>query len=166
MTGFIKWLKEMIMGTAPESLEETSTLTKKIKVKVVMDKDGLCWNYAIEPDDQASDPYVKAGNKIDMGSGPGSGAEIEFRLQGKAGQQLDFDTNDPIWIQANNCPTSSGGLPTGFSIVGAPTASKLVIGDENSDSQQVDYHYRLNFVDNQGNKLSWDPIIRNGGGGP
>jgi hypothetical protein len=165
VTGFIKWLKEMFMGTAPESCEATSTLTKKIKVKIVMDKNGPCWNYAIEPDDQASDPYVKAGNKIDMGSGAGSGAEIIFRLQGKAGQKLDFKTADPIWISIGSCPTGpTPNFPAGVKLVDSKTDS-LTIENPNSDPP-VELHYQLNFVDNLGNDVSWDPIIRNGGGGP
>lgn len=167
--GFFKWLKEVFMGEEQESCDVVPGLTKRIKVKVVMDKDGSCWNYALEADDDPSDPYVKAGNKIDMGSGPGSGADIEFRLQGKAGHQLDFNIGDPIWIKKDDCPTSGTGLPTGFSIVGTTTANKLVIRDQNDNSQEEFYHYRLNFIDRSTTPpqpVSWDPIIRNGGGGP
>jgi hypothetical protein len=44
------------------------------------------------------------------------------------------------------------------------TANKLTINAFNRNAG--DLHYRLNFVDQSGNELSWDPIIRNGGGGP
>jgi hypothetical protein len=164
--GFFKWLREVFMGAEQDSCEVASGLAKKIKVKVVMDKDGVCWNYALEADDNASDPYVKAGNKIDMGSGPGSGAEIEFRLQGKAGQKLDFQPGDPIWIAVGSCPPApTPTWPAGVSLVSC-TNDKLTIADENRNPA-ADLHYRLNFVDSTtGQPLSWDPIIRNGGGGP
>ncbi len=163
--GFFKWLREVFMGAEQDSCEVASGLAKRIKVKVEMDKNGQCWNYALEADDNASDPYVKAGNKIDMGQGPGSGAEIEFRLHGKTGQKLDFKTTDPIWIAVGNCPPGpTPNWPAGVTFVGC-TDDKLTIADENRDPA-ADLHYRLNFVDAQGNELNWDPIIRNGGGGP
>ena len=152
------------MGGTDQSCDMTPSLSKRIKVKVEMDLNGNCWNYAIEADDAASDPSVKAGNKIDMGQGPGSGAEIEFRLQGKVGKQLDFKTSDPIWIAVGSCPTASGPFPSGVALVGC-TANKLTIRNENRDPP-AELHYRLNFLDKQGNELFWDPIIRNGGGGP
>jgi hypothetical protein len=146
-------------GTGDETI--VGPLTKTIKVRVDMDQEGACWHFAIEADDKASDPYVKAGNKIDLGSGPGSGAIIEFRLQGKAGKQLKFDAADPIWVQMNSCPGKSSDFPTGVSLISCDD-NTLKIGNENAGSSSVDLHYRLNF---QGS-LSWDPIIRNGGGGP
>ena len=50
--------------------EGTADVTKRVKVRVEMIENGPCWNYAIEADDQASDPYVKPGNKIDLPHGP------------------------------------------------------------------------------------------------
>ena len=108
----IRWLKELFMGGTDQNCDMTPSLSKRIKVKVEMDLNGNCWNYAIEADDAASDPSVKAGNKIDMGQGPGSGAEIEFRLQGKVGKQLDFKTTDPIWIAIGSCPSAPGPFPS------------------------------------------------------
>lgn len=164
--GFFQWLKELFMDDTQQSCELASGLAKRIKVKVEMDRNGQCWNYAIEADDNASDPYVKAGNKIDLGQGPGSGAEIEFRLHGKTGQKLDFDTADPIWIAVGNCPPApTPNWPAGVSLVSC-TNDKLTIADENR-SPAAELHYRLNFVDSAtGQPQSWDPIIRNGGGGP
>lgn len=139
----------------------TTPATKRIKVRVDMDQNGPCWNYAIEADDKASDPYVKAGNKIDLPN-PTPKTVIEFRLQGKLGKKLDFDQADPIWVLANTCPTTGSNDPDICLI--SCTADKLEILDLNS--KQVDLHYRLNFVDSAGQKLNWDPIIKNGGGGP
>ena len=158
---FFQWLKEVFMSESDTSCETTAgQLSKTIKVKVEMDQDGACWQYAIEADDKASDPYVKAGNKIEMGSGPGSGAVIEFRLQGKAGKQLDFDTNDPIWVSTTSCPSGKLAFPIGVRLTGC-SENRLTIENDNAGAA-VDLHYRLNFKGN----LSWDPIIRNGGGGP
>ena len=137
-------------------------LSKTIKVKVIAAKSGPSWGYEIKSDNVGSDPYVKNG-KLDMGQGPGSGATIEFRLQGQAGQRLDFKTSDPIWVEVGSCPTSPG-FPNGVTLTGC-TTERLTIDNENIGGP-ADLHYRLNFIDGNGDELSWDPIIRNGGGGP
>ena len=151
------------MGMRQASQEPTmGQLSKTIKVKVEVDKTGSSWGYKIKSGDSASDPYVNNG-KIDMGQGPGSGAIIEFRLQGTAGNRLDFKTSDPIWVEIGSCPTSPG-FPNGVTLSGC-TTERLTIENENLNPP-ADLHYRLNFVDGNGDELSWDPIIRNGGGGP
>lgn len=132
----------------------------RIKVRIKVEANGGCLNYAIEPDDQASVPYVLAGNKIAVSPGPTT--TIEFKIQGPVAGQLDFNENDPIWI-------SQGGCPQGPCIDPSVTITecknnKLEISDANLD--QVDLHYRLNFLDRAGAPYYWDPIIRNGGGGP
>lgn len=162
--GFFKWLKEVFVGETEESCG-TGVLSRSVKVRVEMDRNGPCWNFAIDADDNASKPYVKPANKIDLDRGPQ--ANIEFRLQGQVGHQLDFDTSDPIAIQASGCPAIGAGLTTGFSIVSC-TDNKLIINDQNLDPPR-DYYYRLNFIDRSTTPpqpVSWDPIIRNGGGGP
>jgi hypothetical protein len=151
------------MGQRETSQEATMNhLGRRLKLKVEADKNGSSWGYEIKSDDSASDPHVK-NCKIDMGKGPGSGATIEFRLQGKAGQRLDFKTSDPIWVQVGSCPTSPG-LANGVTLTGC-TTERLTIDNENLDPPG-DLYYRLNFIDGNGDELSWDPIIRNGGGGP
>ena len=150
-------------GVSSPTIEGAAEAARRIKVKVEMDQNGPGWNYAIGADDQASGPYVKAGNKIDLGQGPGSGSVIEFRLQGKLGKRLDFKTSDPIWVKAGDCPTGKCDVPNEIQINGCST-ERLTIEAFNRNAG--DLHYRLNFVDDSGNDLSWDPIIKNGGGGP
>ena len=123
----------------------------------------------VEADDNASDPFVKAGNKIDMPRKQPTSI-IEFRLQGKAGQVLDFDLDtsppvvEPIWVEAGQCPTQCNPFPSDFSVA-SKSANVIKVQDRNLVAG--DFHYRLNFVDAAGNKTHWDPIIRNGGeGGP
>jgi hypothetical protein len=132
----------------------------KIKVRIKVDENDKCLNYALEADDQASVPYVLAGNKIDVPQGPTT--TIEFKIQGPLGGQLDFNENDPIWVSQAGCPQASSTDPS-VTIVDCKN-NKLEISDANLD--QVDLHYRLNFVDRTGGDHYWDPIIRNGGGGP
>ena len=131
-----------------------------IKVRITVDENGKCWNYAIEADDQPSIPYVLAGNKIDVPTGPTT--TIEFKIQGPLAGQFDFDENDPIWVSDQGCPQSQGGNPS--VAVSYCKNNKLIITDSNLD--KIDLHYRLNFVDRNGGFHYWDPIIRNGGGGP
>jgi hypothetical protein len=160
---FFRWLKEVFMSLGGMSQEAAMTnLSIRLKVKVEADNNGSSWGYAIKSDNSATDPYVKNG-KIELGQGPGSGAEIEFRLQGKAGQRLDFNVTDPIWVQVGSCPTQPG-FPNGVSVIGC-TTERLTIEDLNLGAA-ADLHYRLNFIDGNGDELSWDPVIRNGGGGP
>jgi hypothetical protein len=154
MTSLITWLKELFMGK-----QRPTT----IKVRINLAKDASCWNYAIEADDQSSGPYVKAGNKIDFPKKHPT-STIEFRLQGKAGQTLDFDLADPIWIQPDTCPTAPCNYPE-VTVLPSSTPNRLHV--QNRNLSEVELHYRLNFVDSAGNKVHWDPIIRNGGeGGP
>jgi hypothetical protein len=162
------WIKEAIMGEKEETCSPPEAGTAaRIKVRVDLAKDGPCWNYAIEADDHASDPFVKAGNKIVFPKGQPTSI-IEFRLQGKAGHTLDFDFADPpgpMWVQAGDCPTAQCGVPGEITVLASSTANRLEV--ENKNLIKEDFYYRLNFVDAGGNKLHWDPIIRNGGdGGP
>lgn len=135
--------------------------TKRIKVRVDMQK-ASGWRYTIAADDAASAPYVRPNDVIELPN-PTPQSIIEFRLQGPAGQQLDFDTTDPIWIDENGCPTAASNAGGEVCIVDC-TANRLRILDRNTS--QADLHYRLRFIDANGNPESWDPIIRNGGGGP
>ena len=154
MTSILAWLKELFVGEKKN---------QRIKIRVNLAKDASCWNYAIEADDQASDKFVKAGNKIEFPNGHPTSA-IEFRLQGKAGHMLDFDLSDPIWIQAGSCPTAPCNFPE-ITVLPSSTSNRLDV--QNRNLSEAELHYRLNFVDQAGNKLHWDPIIRNGGeGGP
>ena len=159
MSGFLKWIAELFAGSK----------TTRIKVRINFAKNGSCWNYDLEADDKDSDPFVKAGNKIDLPHKQPTSV-IEFRLQGKAGQVLDFDldTNapivEPIWVEAGQCPTQCGPFPSDFCVL-SKSANVIKVQDRNLSVG--DFHYRLNFVDDAGNKIHWDPIIRNGGdGGP
>lgn len=159
------WLKEVFMAETKEDCGSPAGETlARIKVRVNLEKNGPCWQYAIEADDHQSDLFVKAGNKIDFPNGQPTSI-IEFRLQGKAGQKLDFDLADPIWVKVGDCPTQHCSVPTEIKLLPGATSDRLEI--ENKNLNKAELHYRLNFVDQAGNKLYWDPIIRNnGGGGP
>ena len=159
MTGLLKWVMELFAGRRPA----------QIKVRVNFAKNGGCWNYDLEADDQQSGPFVKAGNKIVFPHKQPT-STIEFRLQGQTGHALDFDLDinqpivEPIWVQVGQCPTQYSTVPNEISIV-RKSANRLTIQNRNLDS--ADIYYCLNFVDGDGNKVHWDPIIRNtGGGGP
>lgn len=136
-------------------------MSRQIKVRVEMSEVGPSWDYGIAADDQASDSYVQPGNRIDLPQGPQ--AIIEFRLQGREGKRLDFRTDDPIWVEQGACPNSPGDGDGEIQIKSC-SANRLEI--LNLNSKVTDLHYRLNFRDEHGNELHWDPIIRNGGGGP
>ena len=140
--------------------EESPPPIERIKVRVDMELIGKAWDFKIAADDPASDPYVKPGNRIDVPQGPQT--KIEFKLQGSAAGKLDFKESDPIWVEANQCPTSKC-TDSDVSIIESKK-NKLEINDLNT--RQADLHYRLNFVDKFGGEYEWDPIIRNGGGGP
>ena len=136
-------------------------MTRRIKVRVDMDQNGPNWQYGIAPDDPSSGPYVKPGDRIDLPHGPQS--TIEFRLQGKSGKRLDSQSVEPIWVKEESCPDGPGDGGGQIEILSC-TDDRLQIRDLNS--KETELHYRLNFVDEQGNPHFWDPIIRNGGGGP
>lgn len=131
-----------------------------IKVRITVDENNKCWNYAIEADDQPSIPYVLAGNKIDVPTGPTT--TIEFKIQGPLAGQFDFDENDPIWVSDQGCPQSYSSNPSVE--IKSCKNNKLEISDLNLD--KIDLYYRLNFIDKNKVHHYWDPIIRNGGGGP
>ena len=130
-----------------------------IRVRVDMDLIGKTWSYDLVADDVASQPYVQHG-KIEVPSGPQT--RIEFKLQGSASGKLDFKESDPLWAQDGTCPTARSSDPD-ICIVDVKK-NKLEINDRNT--RQADLYYRLNFVDRTGGDHYWDPIIRNGGGGP
>lgn len=155
MGGFLAWLKSLF----------SPPRVTRIKVKINFGKDGSCWNYDLEADDKDSEPFVKPGNKIDFPHGQPTSV-IEFRLQGKAGQKLDFDLNcmgGPIWVKANNCPTQPNSVPGEITVLNSSTVNRLDV--ENKNLIAGDFYYRLNFLDDQNKPTSWDPVIRNGGGG-
>ena len=155
MSSIFSWLKELFTG------EKRPT---RIKIRLNMAKQASCWNYDIEAGDTPSGLYVKPGNKIDFPKGQPTSV-IEFHLHGQAGQKLDFDLADPIWVKAGSCPTTRCSVPNEITVLPSSTKDRLDV--QNRNLQQAEFHYRLNFVDSAGNKHFWDPIIRNGGdGGP
>lgn len=150
-----------------EEVQPTNTVTEaspppidKIKVRVDMEMIGKSWDFNLSADDPASGPYVKPGNRIVVPNGPQT--KIEFKLQGSAAGKLDFKESDPIWVRESQCPTSQCSDPD-VSVTDI-NKNKLEINDLNTKA--TDLHYRLNFVDRTGGDHYWDPIIRNGGGGP
>lgn len=136
--------------------------SKRIRVRVDISNVAGAAQFSLAADDKASIPHVKPADEIELPF-PTPQTIIEFRLQGKAGKQLDFDTSDPVWIQANACPRSQCNVGTEVCILEC-TENRLMLLDQNS--QPAVLYYRLNFVDAQGKPDHWDPIIRNGGGGP
>jgi len=134
-------------------------VNNKIKVKLSMSKEGSCYGFSLEGEDSYADLYVKAGNRIvfPYGTPP---TEIEFKVHGQAGQTLDFDTADPIWVAEGGCPQAKGSGHGHITIVD-PKLNSLTILNSNGGETKVELHYRLNFLGG----YSWDPIILNEGGG-
>ena len=153
-------MEEVLSATGGGGGSPPPPPTDKIKVRVDMDLIGKSWEFNIVSDDPASDPYVKPGNKIEVPNGPQT--KIEFKLQGTANGKLDFKESDPIWSEEDQCPISKT-CDQDVEIVDVKK-NKLEINDLNT--RQAELHYRLNFVDKYGGEYEWDPIIRNGGGGP
>jgi hypothetical protein len=136
---------------------------KRIRVKLRIDKSGAVWGFTIKADDKASGPYVQPNDVIELPN-PTPQSEIEFRLYQTGGKKLEFDQSDPVWIKANSCPTQACNVGNEVCIVEC-TENRLRLLDQNSAA--ATYYYRLNFVDKDNNPITyWDPIIRNGGGGP
>src|SRR5688500_17530160 len=111
--------------------------TTRIKVRVNLAKDASCWNYAIEADDQVSNTFVKAGNKIELPNGHPT-STIEFRLQRKSGQALDFDLADPMWIQPDSCPTAPCNVPE-ITVLPSSTPNRLDVQNMNITSANLYY---------------------------
>ena len=142
-----------VAGAAPPPIDV-------IRVRVDMNLVGKTWKFYVVADDVASQPYVHPNDKIEVSPGPQT--KIEFKLQGSASGKLDFKESDPIWVKEGDCPGKRRSDPD-ICIVDVKK-NKLTINDRNT--RQADLYYQLNFVDKEGEGFEWDPIIRNGGGGP
>ena len=89
---------------------------------------------------------------------------LVFKLSNNAAKDgYKFDTEDPIWICADNgsCPAKSG-CDGQFTKVDC-TATELTVKDSNDD--EGIYRYQLNVLDAKNNKVPIDPIVDNGGKG-
>ncbi|MFL6737447.1 MAG: hypothetical protein ACJ8F4_10370 [Sphingomonas sp.] len=95
--------------------------------------------------------------------GPKTGPqELHFHLDDRTGLGLQFD-GDPIWVHENEeqqCPPA--GINTDQIVVSSVTPGKLTVRNQNDGGPRT-LHYQLNFVDQSGNKIQVDPVIKNGG---
>lgn len=103
------------------------------------------------------------GHRIKVPTG-NSDETLVFKLSNNAAKDgYKFDTNDPIWVCADNgsCPSQSG-CDGQFTTVNC-TATELTVKDSND--QAGPYRYQLNVIDANNNKVPIDPIVDNGGKG-
>ena len=91
------------------------------------------------------------------------GTPIHFHLHDNSGRNFNFcdDADGAIWIKRDGCPESKSGdseIP-GDKIQRTPNLLKVF----NENSEECTLHYRLRFVDKDGQSESYDPDIKNGG---
>ena len=91
---------------------------------------------------------------------------IHFQLHDDTGLKLKFfdKSEDSIWASVDKCPDAKGGggqIDYNDSVSGGPNLRVL-----NSNSEKCELHYALRFKDKNNNLQLYDPVIRNGGGGP
>lgn len=95
------------------------------------------------------------GNTITLDSDKGP-----FALQFDLDRSLDWATEgDLIWVQENQCPTSSCSVTRQVWVDETPNNRVLTIMNMNV-GDPCELHYRLNFT----NGRFCDPVIENGGG--
>lgn len=93
-----------------------------------------------------------------------SGAfEIRFKLKDDTKRRLSFREDCPISAsEQEECPSYEGIDSRQISVVDRDDR-KLTIRDENWGAART-IGYALHFIDDQGRKETYDPIIENGGG--
>ena len=99
---------------------------------------------------------------ISIGAKTGSHT-LDFKLNDQTDRELRFNTSDPIWVHETEddvCPKA--GISTDQVCVASCDNKRLTITDENSGIART-LHYQLNFLDTDGNAVSVDPVIKNGG---
>jgi hypothetical protein len=152
-------MEKSVTGAVPKCVTAHS---KRIRVKVVIDRFIWRWGFAIEADDKEAKPHVK-DDLIDLPL-PIPEAEIEFRIHQRGGKRLEFRQADPIWIQRDECPGEEVPCNVGNEVcIIECTENRLRLLDRNTVDAVL--HFRLWFVDEDNDLESWDPAIRNGGGG-
>ena len=85
-------------------------------------------------------------------------AEGPFCIQFDLDNDLDWDVDDPIWIQEDICPEGACPRPDQIWIFKNPRRELLTIMDMNV-GDGCRFKYRLNFTDGR----YCDPVIENGG---
>lgn len=108
----------------------------------------------------------KGGGAIELPRGT-KRTPLHFQLRDQTNRGLRFvdNSDDAIWATIDQCPQ---GKDNGGQIEFPHPKSQpflLRVADANRDPP-CELHYRLWFVDQNGNPESYDPVIRNGGGGP
>ena len=91
---------------------------------------------------------------------------LHFKLRDTTGRRLRFfeDSKDAIWAKVDECPDCEGGggqIDYKDSISGGPNLKV-----HNLNSEPCELHFALRFKDEDDIVETYDPVIRNGGGGP
>ena len=94
-----------------------------------------------------------------------SGTPIHFHLHDSTGRNFNFtdDIHGPIWVKRDGCPvikSADSEIPEA-KIQRTPNLLKVF----NENSEECTLHYRLRFVDKNGQTDDYDPDIKNGGKG-
>lgn len=93
------------------------------------------------------------------------GTPIHFHLHDKTGRNFRFadDVHGAIWIKRDSCPMSKSSdseIPE-EKIQRTPNLLKVF----NENNEECTLHYRLRFIDKNGQPGDYDPDIKNGGKG-
>ena len=97
--------------------------------------------------------------EFDKGSGKHT---VEFKLHSPAKLRLRFNTETPIWVNADekgNCPPE-GATDSQIRVINCTNDTLELV---NANSVECTLHYQLNFVNEDGRKFPVDPDFKNGG---
>lgn len=125
-----------------------------VKVRAEPNATGVEWTIDGK---KPKESVIAVGHK----SGP---TDLDFKLDDQTRLGLRFNVADPIWVletEEDRCP--SGGIATDQISVNSCDPKRLSIANANSGAART-LHYQLNFVDQSGNTVRVDPVIKNGGG--
>lgn len=137
---------------------------RPVIVDVFADKDGnevtfsLAWKREGEAQGRKGRIDVTAGD---------ADTPIHFHLTDRSGLHLSFMTpaEDAMWVDLNGCPTGPG---NGGQIEFGSVSNKLLKVTDLNQGPECTLHYALRFDGQQGPggpPFTFDPEIRNGGGG-
>ena len=145
--------------------DATTTPTgKPIKVTVHAGKPDTKPMFWQEWEEEGSGGAQK-GDTIPFRAGSGSHL-VTFHLKDGSGLKLRFAElpEDAIWVEIGKCPEKGGN--GGQISFGPVDSNRLILKVVNSNcGVECDLWYRLNFVDENQKEWSYDPIMKNGGGG-
>lgn len=130
-----------------------------MKVEAYLEDDVV--KYRLEAENENAGRYLR-DKEIKLPKDSGA-FEIRFKLKDDTKRGLRFREDCPISAsEQEKCPSYEGIDTRQISVVDRDD-SKLSIRDENWGAART-IGYALHFIDDQGRKETYDPIIENGGG--